>query len=385
MTQVLLSRQTPPNSGAVTDTEWQRWFQDVYDTTMQDGLTTDKWNLVGKTRNATASNEMLEQDLIKWNVGHYVDYYSKSGNIAYGFAAAVRRQSGSNLTVGAQLDAISNAPDALGLFGCAIEAIGDQNFVSPIVGLESTAACLYGNNESAKWAFNPVFKDRADGQANVLYAIGNDRFNYFAHAIVVTSQSRSGTGEHCGFNSGLMFSGDCLDGVNAPNWSASVTYQPGMMVISGGRSWKAVLPSLNQAPAVPSNYWVWTSPVGTATDAVGIDFVPMSLTAQGRMASAIRLRDFMRIHWEVTGTIGTYFDSTNARHVLTDQAGTAIFSIGVAAPAGAGVPDINQVGIVAAGAGCTLAGAGGPPNVAAQAGWVTFRLAGTPIYIPFWQ
>lgn len=378
----------PPTSGNLEDSQWQRWFRTLFDTVLGDGGSFEKLNIVGKQgTKGTGSNEYLEQQLIKWNCGHYVDYTTQLGTIAYGFACAVRRQAGNSLTVGAQIDAIAGRNGGTSVFGQAIESIGQYRYLGIIIGQEVSAACLDDTNTAAKWGSYLVYKDRGDGVASMAYGLGSNLYNYFALGLVIGAQARSSTGEFCGWTRGIAFIGDCLDTQTAPAWSAAVQYQAGKVVTSGGRVWQCIADNLNQVPAVPSAFWAFNTPAaGQPAAAIGIDFVSMSAAAAGRMASAIRLKDFMRFHWDVSGAIGTYYDSTAGQHILTENAGANIFQISVAgATAGritSALPEVALGGGAAPTLG-TIGGAG--PGTAAQNGWWPINMNGNVRWVPTWK
>lgn len=370
--------------GGINSTEWSQWFYQLYDKLLQNGGVFPAVRVQGKDGigSFTADKNMFQR-LLTLDCGLYSDYYSDNGNIIYGFAANVRRSRGDNLTVGAQINAWAPEGGAGFIFGIAAVALGAKNFTGPLVGMETNAANVYDNNQSAKVGLDSVFKDRGDGETTVLGGLGSDRYNYFSSAYWVTSQARSATGERCGWTRGMSFLGQCLDEQVPPAWSAVITYHTGQVVTSGGLCWQAIQDSLNQAPAVPSAFWVQHTAAGTTALAIGIDFSALSTTTIGRISSAIRLRDTMRIDYDVTGAIGTYFDPTVGLFRLANNGTTLRFGVDV----GNGQLSITRAAVaLGGGAGAalgTIAGAG--PAVAGQNSWMPFTHPTLgQVFLPIW-
>ena len=366
------------------DQAWQEWFYRIYQALLEDGAISSAIRVQGKdgTGSFTADKNMFQR-LISLDCGLYADYSSNNGNIIYGFAANVRRSGGNNFTVGAQLNAWGPKNGAGSVFGIATEAHGNDPFTGALIGIETAAISKYNNSLSAKIGIDSVFKDRMEG-VNVVSSLGSDRYNYNSHACWITSIPRSSTGERCGWTRGISFLGECLDTQNAPAWSAIVNYSYGMVVTSGGLAWQAIQPSLNQVPAVPSIYWVQHTPAGAVTAAVGIDFSSVPLSVITRTASAIRLRDGMRIDYDCTGAVGSLFDNVNGIQRVVDNAGVLKFGVDVVN----GEIHLSRAVIgPGGGAAATPATIGGTgPAVAAQAGWLRcIHTAAGAIYIPYWQ
>lgn len=384
-TPVAVNPGAPPTANVARDDAlWDDWFYKVYQTLFEEGgATFPILRVQGKdgTGSFTASKNMF-QKLLSLDCGLYSDYSSDNGNIIYGFAANVRRSGGNNLTVGAQINGWGPKGGLGSVFGIATEAIGADLFTGPLIGMETTAANVYNNNQAAKIGLDSVFKDRGDGQTTV-NGVGSDRYNYYSSAHWITSQPRSSTGEKCGWTRGISFLGECLDAQTPPAWSAAVTYNVGQVVTSGGLAWQAIQPHINQVPAVPSAYWVQHTAAGTVANAIGIDFSSLPLGTMARISSAIRLRDTMRIDWEVTGAVGTLFDSTAGIHNLTNLNGTNLLGVGVAT----GIIHSNKaVDALGGGAGATLGTIGGTgPTAAAQFGWWSIVTPAGQAWIPIWQ
>lgn len=375
----------PPSLAAagISDNEGQvgKYFNDLFNATLKDGGTFPKVNIEGDNFTSTFSNENMWFEALTLNSGLYVNYTSQNGNIIYGFGCNVRRQAGKAFTVAAQLNAWAGRGAGAAVFGAAIQAVAEPGFVEAIIGSE----VLTGNEESAsinrKWGINPVFANRVNIGGPMPLGIGSDRYNYNTAAFVLTSQTRSSTGEKCGWTRGLQFIGDCFDQQIPPNWSATQFYTAGMVVISGGRVWHAKLDNLNQAPAVPSTYWSYNSPAGTTAYAIGLDFT--LITNGPRMASAIRLTDYMYIHWEATGTIGSYYDSVQGLHILSANNGAPRLMVDVVN--GFLWLGCNQVALGGGAAPVlgTIGGAG--PTAAAQASWIKFFDGNNiPFWVPAW-
>lgn len=377
----------PPIS-PMTDESWRRWFQEVV------------WPLIGAGHDgsgpqgtfpqlqigkASFTNENAFQELLNVDQGIYVNYFSTAQQIIYGFACNVHRSSGDQFTVAGQFNSWGEVGSSGDVFGIAVQPLaqpfsGSRNVVAIDIG----TCNLSSANADAKWGVNPVFKDRGDGETSTIEGLGSNLYNYFAEGIVFSAQARSSSGEYCGWNCGIDFGDASLDQSTVPAWSATTTYGAGMIVSSGGTLWKAITASTNQLPAAASSFWVQHNPAGNVTNlAVGIDFSSMSLTSMARMASAIRLRSSMFLHWDETGVIGTNFDAVNSTHRITDNAGTLVFGVNVAN----GVTNTSQAAIANGGGAVPTMGSigGSGPIGAAQAGWEKVVLNGVTCFRPIWQ
>lgn len=372
----------PPATNDIGDAAWAQWFYHLYEKLLKDGGVFPAVRVQGKdgTGSFTADKNMFQR-LISLDCGIYSDYYSDNGNIIYGFAANVRRSAGNNLTVAAQLNAWAPRGGNGGVVGVSTTALGAELFTGPLFGGEVDVGSIYNSNPSAKVGMSAVFKDRAD-EATTVNGVGVDRYNYYSSANWITSQSRSATGEKCGWTRGLSFLGECVDAQTPLAWNAAVTYSYGMVVTSGGFAWQAIQTSLNQVPAVPSVFWVPHTAAGVVALAIGIDFSCMPIATMARMSSAIRLRDTMRIDYDSTGAIGSYFDPVAGLHRLTNNVGALRFAVDV----GSGLIHTSKaVDALGGGAAPVLGTIGGTgPTVAAQNSWLKVQTPLGATWIPIW-
>lgn len=377
----------PPLS-PITDEAWRRWFTEVV------------WPIIG----AGVGNSGPQGTFPKLQIGTttispigtpqagllfdqtvLVEVTDTRNAILYGGVfSIVGAASGASQVVGAQIDGtVSAHSGATEVWGAALEAIAYPNTATNIVGIEPAVVNFNDNAPLlAKWGVNPVFKDRTDTATASFNGLGSNYYNYFAEAVVLTAQARSTDGEFCGWNCGLDFLDGCLDTSTVPAWSSTFTYSPGMIVSSGGVLWKAIQTSLNQAPIAGSAYWVQHTYAGTTNLAVGIDFSSMSTTSMARMASAIRLRSSMYMHWDETGAVGTLFNATTSIHHVCDNQGNLRLGVDV----GTGLI-YTSIGTIApgGGAGATLGTIGGTgPATAAQNSWGRMNFNGTTYFVPLW-
>lgn len=405
-TNVTTPRPAPPTAPALnihgppvgtvplTDEAWRRWFTDIV------------WPVIGagvgqsgvqgtfpqlQVGRASFTNENSFQELLNLNQGLYVTYFTTAQNIVYGFACNVHRAAGAQFTVGAQINAWGEVGSTGDVFGIASTALaqplsGTRNLICE----EPDIANLCSSSLGAKWGINPVFKDRGDGAATPGEGgIGSNLYNYFSCGMVFTSQARTASGEFCGWNVGIQYLGGSVDAAKPPAWSATVTYQPGQCVLSGGFVWKAIVSNLNVAPVAGAT-WVQYSLTSTLY-AVGIDFSCVDTTTMARMWSAIRLRNTMAVHWEETGAIATYMDSANSRHVLSANynVGLGVYTRNLQVDVTNGNLWVAN-GITGLGGGAaptfgTIGGSG--PTAAAQRGWykIIDSTTGNPFWVPVWQ
>lgn len=318
----------PLSDGDVNSPEWRKWFQSLYDATTREGAWLPEVKIGGPAGiKKLWADKYMEQELISIDGGLFSDYSSGNGNIIYGFAANVRRSGGNAPTVGAQFNAYSGRGVSTYCWGIATEAWIEPGATGGAIGTEPAIISKDPNNTSAKWGVDSVFADRSGD--NTPPSLGDNRFNYSAFGYVVSGRERSALGEFCGWAKGMWFNEHSLDAQNPRTWNATDVYRPGEVVTSGGQAWQCITANTNQLPALVSNYWVLHNAGGTACLAIGIDFSSLDLTTIGRMSSAIRLRDGMRIHWEVSGVIGTYFDVTLGRLVLVENAGIPWLAVDV--------------------------------------------------------
>jgi hypothetical protein len=382
-----LDETLPPDpSTDVNDPAWHKWFYNLYERTLKDGMLGTKVAVQGKDGTATFSPERMWFRALSLDSGLYVNYTSDNGNIIYGFAAAVRRSGGKSLTVAAQLDAIGgrNAGDAV--FAAALEAWGEPGFMFPLVGAEAAIINQSNANVSAKTGLAVIFKDRPDGATTVVDGLGSNFYNYDSAGLVFDAQGNSATGELCGWSRGIQFIGSCLNTQTPRAWSAVATYTAGMVVSSGGVLWQAIVNSINQVPAAGSAYWVQhtTGAVGLTEQAVGIDFSSLPLGTLANISNAIRLRDGMSFAWDAFSAITTFFDFTNSRMVLCDNSGNRQLQVEVGANSAIW---LRQAADPVAGGGAATLGPGGinGPVGAAQVAWMNIRLATVNYFIPLWQ
>lgn len=377
----------PPQAVTPLDDEaWRRWLTEVVWPLIGAGVTgsgnqgTFPQLQIGKAR-FTSPNAF--QELLSVDQGLYVNYSATDNNIIYGYACNVHRSGGAPFVVAAQLNSWIDAKGCSGIFGMVTQVVSAPFLDSmPMVGAEIDVGNQTSTHEAAKWGLDIVFKDRTG--ATPAEGLGSNFFNYYAEAVVLSAQARSGAGEFCGWNCGVDFLDGSLDASSVPAWSATTTYSAGMIVSSGGTTFKAIQTSLNQLPAAVSAYWVQHGvAASTANLAVGIDFSSTSTTGMGRIASAIRLRNTMLVHWEESGAIGTAMDANNAILRLCDNQGTMKFGVKVAT----GITTSSQAVIApGGGAGATLPTIGGTgPAAAASKGWVQFIFNGATYFIPVWQ
>lgn len=375
----------PPTANVPKDAgAWDEFFYKIYSTLYDgDAARFPRVSVSGKDGSGTFSaDKNMFQDLLSLDCGLYSDYTSDNGNIIYGYAANVRRSAGDALVVGAQINAWGPTGGRGGVFGIATTAVGAARFGGSLVGMETTPANFYDDNRAAKIGLDAVFKNRFDG-ATFVNGVGADRYNYYSSAHWITSQPRSSTGEMCGWTRGISFLGECLDTQTPPAWNAAVTYSAGMVVSSGGVLWQAIQTSLNQVPAVPSLFWVQHTAAGVVAGAIGIDFSSLPLTAMGRISSAIRLRDTMRIDFDVTGAVGMAFDAASSVMQLVMNGAVTKFGVNVTSGQLYLTRGVDALG---GGAGATLGAIGGTgPTTAAQNSWIrcTHDVLGD-IWLPIW-
>lgn len=373
--------QPPPaNPFPITAEVWKTWLYLAYQTIGQGGQGTFPKLQVAT---ATFSGDNAAQALLTVDKGLYVNYSSTINNIIYGFACNVTRAAGSQFTVGAQINTWGGNGVTGELFGVVSQVVGYPGSNAPIVANESAACPLNSTTQLSKWGYNAVFKDRADNATASYAGLGSNQYNYFAQAFVIASQPRSSDGELCGWNVGINFLDQSLDQETVPAWSSSVTYSPGQSVSNAGVVWAAIQASLNQAPGAASLYWVQRT-VGTTTNkAIGIDFSTLSITAMGRMASAIRFRATEFLHWEETGQVGTNFDAITSIHRICDNGGTLRLGVNVST----GTPYLTSSKVaLGGGAAATLGTVGGSgPTTAAQDGWRLIKdTLGVSYWVPCW-
>lgn len=334
-TQTTQAAPPPPPGMDFGSAEWQQWFYKLYERTGADGGLFPKVSLSSdKDGTFSFTNENFYQMLATTNMGIYANYTSDNGNIIYGFACNVRRSGGSALTVGGQINAWGDAygtGKAWGVFGANLVAVGPIGHEGALIGAEISPVRYGSATTSAKIGVELVFINRTDNAGNAPDGLGSNRYNYYSTGLRVTSQPRSPLGEYCGWNVGIGFITDSLDEVLPTAWSAVVAYQAGQVVTSGGVVYRAIQASLNQLPAAVSAYWVPSS-----SSALGIDFSTMSVGTMARMGSAIRLRDTMRIDYDVTGAIGQLYDVATGRMVL-------VSNLGLGAPPASRVLEVDVV------------------------------------------
>lgn len=381
----------PPGQVPIDDQSWRRWLTDVVWSSIGRGVGssgpqgTFPQIQVGKA-SFTRENEF--QELLNVDQGLYVNYNSTVQAIIYGYACNVRRSGGNAFTVGAQINAYGGVGSTGDVYGLATTAICEpSSSVRNIIGYEPDVGSFYNNNTGVKWGINPVFKDRSDSQLSgaTTDGLGSNYFNYQAIGVVFTSQTRSTTGEYCGWTVGLDFLDGWCDQASVPAWNNTTTYGSGAIVSNGGVLWKAIVPNTNVVPAAGAT-WVQRTYSGTNNLAVGIDFTSMSTTTGGRMASAMRLRSAQSVHWEETGAVGTSFDAVSAVLNLCTNQGTQVFGVGVTSGSNLGVPYTGQAKVaLGGGAAATLGTIGGSgPTAAAQSGWMKFVMNGTNVWMPVW-
>lgn len=323
--------QSPPASGTpLDDPAWEAYFRAQWEATGRDGQGTfNKLQIIGDEGAATFDTPNMNQDLLTVDKGLYVNYSSGNSNIIYGYACNVRRFSGQMLTVAAQLNAYAGRGCHAGVWGAATTAVAEVGSLAGVCGIEVNPAPLDPANTSIKTGFSAVFKNRGDGVSTAPGGLGADMYSQNAWTFFIDSQPRSSAGEKCGWNVGMQFLSGCFDAATPRAWSAAASYTRGEVVSSGGLLWKAQAPSTNQLPAAPSAYWVQHTYAGTNQLAIGLDFSCLDLTTLGRMAAAIRLRDTLPIQWDVTGSIGTFFDPVTSRLAVVDNQGTRWLEVDV--------------------------------------------------------
>lgn len=378
---------SPPQGGVpLDDPSWARWFQEVV------------WPLIGagwqgsgpqgtfpqlQVGRARWTSQNAFQDLINVDQGIYVNYFSNVESIIYGFACNVHRAAGGAFVVGAQINAWGEAGSTGNVWALATTALnqpfsGTRNLVVAEHDILSQSSPSTG----VKWAINPVFKDRFDGLTATTEGLGSNFYNYFAEGIVFTSQPRSTAGEFCGWSVGMDFLDGWCDQSSVLAWNNATTYSPGMVVSSGGVLWKAIQTSLNQLPAGGSLYWVQRTYAGVNNLAVGIDFSSMGVGAMALMASALRLRSTMYVHWEESGAVGTKFDPVTSILHLVDNQGALRFGVNVASGLLLTSLATDALG---GGAAATLGTIGGTgPTVAAQNSWGKLSYNGVTYWVPLW-
>lgn len=368
------------------DPAWHDWFGKVYDTLFSNGSAFNKITMQGSRKSYTISTEQLDQDdVITVNCGWYSNYTSNSGNIIYGMASNVRRSSGNALAVGGQFSAYANAGVNTIIFGGNFAAIGEMGSNSSLVGLEINAASKDSNSRGAKWGLDFVTATYSAPQG-----LGGNLYNYKAVAIAFDSNPRSAVNEFCGWNVGLEFHPASMDLTLAPAWSAIITYYAGDVVSSAGVLYKAIFGSLNSAP--PNANWATYSIAGgygINNYAVGIDFSMLDPTTLGRIWSGIRLTSLLPIHFDSRGTIGTFYDGPNDRHVVSSYYNGAATNRWMEVEGTTGTWRYGG-GTVAIGGGAVAAlgnivGPGGP-GVAAQAAWWGIKdNIGNFFWVPIWR
>lgn len=246
---------------------------------------------------------MTTQDLLTVNKGIYSAYASTKAGIIYGMASNVLRTSGNALAVGGQFSAIGGGVAATqSMFGGNINAVGLSTFVQALIGLEIDVGNFEPSSTAAKWGLNLVFKNRGDGLTNpgqYSYAfpfgtytnagsgLGVNEYNKNAIAIQIDSQSRTATGEYCGWTRFIEAGEFSLDS----QYDAAA---PGTRAYPIGINFSGL------------HYYGGTDPV----------------TAFG-LEAAIALRDFQTVWWNrdpaapyATNKVKTFFNAANSRWVI---------------------------------------------------------------------
>ena len=321
----------PPPEVPFEDPAWAEWFNQIFESVGRRGTQSSQLAVRGKERNANFTAQDIFQELLTLDCGLYSNYSSGNGNPIYGFASNVRRSAGKNAVTGGQFNGWGNSglSSSVIVAGVGAGAFGEERFLGSLFGVLAGITNRTHNNVNTKVGMSVSFQDRPGAAVT---SLGSNQYNYYSHGIRFTSQARSSVGEFCGWSVGVQFLSDCLDESTPRAWSATDTYGPGEVVTSGGLAWKAIQSSLNQAPAVPSAFWVQHTVAGTQVLAIGIDFSCLSTQTMARMAAAIRLRDTMAFQWDVTGAIGSFYNpaaAPNPRLVICDQAGTERIGIDV--------------------------------------------------------
>jgi hypothetical protein len=145
---------------------------------------------------------------------NFTDNPSSDVKILYGFASNVRRSGHDNHTVGGQFSAYleNNLTLSVGqTFGVVANAIaGATNSISGLVGIEVSAIQQNNNNNSNSVGIDIVFADRI-GAAAAPGGLGSNKYNNKSVAVNISSQTRSTSGEFCGWNTGIKFNEYCMD------------------------------------------------------------------------------------------------------------------------------------------------------------------------------
>ncbi|MCJ2009212.1 hypothetical protein [Methylobacterium sp. J-092] len=144
-----------------------------------------------------------------------------TGSILYGYTANVKGAgAGTDLAVGAQINAYSTGTGIRPVWGIATEAwTGDAttapSATAPLISGEHAVIAQHDANDQALVGADAVFKNRKDGATSPLKGLGANGYNLNSRAFQISAQARSSAGEYSGWACGLCFLPNSLDRTSA--------------------------------------------------------------------------------------------------------------------------------------------------------------------------
>lgn len=176
-----------------------------------------------------------------WNVDRTVG--ATTGD-QYGLGAGViRATAGSNNLVGGVFHSHAQGTFTGSAWGVALEAwIGnhttDGAASANIIGCESAVYGQYHANIGAALGFHAVFKNRPDGETDVLHgSAGTNKYNNLSEALRISGQGRSTSGEYCGWNKGIAFKSGALDRTTTEAVATLIDFNECTTDNTGGNPW----------------------------------------------------------------------------------------------------------------------------------------------------
>lgn len=165
----------------------------------------------GVNGSITSPNYAAQLQVQLNNFSWYANISSALPGDLYGSAANVIRTSSGGATVGGFFSGQGATGVSSEVWGLVTQAITQPGSVSTLVSAEHGTSNQTNNNTNPKVGTYVVFKDRPDGQAGTTQSLGSNQFNYGARGIWIESQSRSTTGEFCGWKRAMYFGPDSID------------------------------------------------------------------------------------------------------------------------------------------------------------------------------
>lgn len=387
--------QAPPPYGTpITDSGWIRWLNAVYEAlgkgTRSSGPQAAVPQLQIGATTFSANNDPI--GLCTVDRGLYVNYSSTVDGTLFGMVANITRARGAGNVVGFQSTAWSTKQAIAGytIYAMIAQAVSRLDCDAKLVTVDASLASFAGNVLRPKIGINVSFKDRINASDAAPSGLGSNQYNYWSQGIRFDSQARSSSTEFCGWNVGIDML-DAFDTDNPPAWSNTTAYIQGQVVTNAGKVFKAKRANTNVAPPVApfiSADWACVNQYTTQHFAIGMDFSGVSDAQLNNLWSTIRLRRESFFSWEETGTVNTWYDSTNARLVFSTYNGAAHVRF-LELDVGAGTIWTHQaLTALGGGAAATLGTIGGAgPAVAAQNSWLKLvdNNTGTAYFVPAWR